>query len=572
MTHFAGYLLREGAAPAATAQRAVLDRMARSPGLQVQERSSPRFWIACQTVPAWRSDDTLLSGPDALVAMAGDALMTEGDEAPTAEQSAARLRAALLGDTPAALAAAQGTFAAAAWDIGRQQLTLAVDKVASRCLYVREQADRVSFATSLRLLRALAPDGEAVDEQGLAETLFFGQPLGARTVFQGVRVLRPAQRLRVSGALQVNADTYADMMAPAPAPHEPEAVLERLHQVFARAVRRRLQPGPQEAFLSGGMDSRAVVAALVDAGVPVRSFCTAYAGSIDDVVGRIVAQRFGTAHETWHRTPAERVRIALDPFALYARDHFPPRQPAAARQLWSGDGGSVTLGHVYMTRPAVELASGPISADTIRRLFPGLAHRPTRQVAGSKAAAWAEMATAGALEEFRTLQAAAPDRRLFQFYMRNDQARHLYHHFEAIDQSGIELLTPFFDGEFVALVASLPIDGFLYHGVYNEWIKHFRCGAGDIYWQPYRGHQAGPHPSPVVQADQWDGSWYEGADVRRAYREVLDGLLATRHGLAEAYVSRPRLRAIRWLNAAGVSRYNFEIAYARNVVGQLGPA
>ena len=44
------------------------------------------------------------------------------------------------------------------------------------------------------------------------------------------------------------------------------------------------------------------------------------------------------------------------------------------------------------------------------------------------------------MAELSKCQAAAPDRRLFHFYMRNDQARHLYHHLDSIDLTQVELL------------------------------------------------------------------------------------------------------------------------------------
>ena len=113
-----------------------------------------------------------------------------------------------------------------------------------------------------------------------------------------------------------------------------------------------------------------------------------------------VAAAFGTRHVTWHRTPADRILTALDPFAMYAREHFPSSQGAAgARRLWSGDGGSVTLGHVYMSSATVEAAGRRLNTDAVRALFPVLRSRPTRQIGRRQTAHLSELATAGALAE-----------------------------------------------------------------------------------------------------------------------------------------------------------------------------
>jgi len=565
VSHFAGYLLRPGGQRDRGREQAVLERMARSPALTLSVQGTDRFWLVCQTVPARRADDLVLHAEGGVSVLAGEPL-NGSDTEPAAPAAEALFRRDALDGSVRSLVASPGTFAVAAWNPRTETLLLATDHVASRSLYFISDDQHIAFATSLRLLRALLPSGDEVDEQGVAETVFFGQCLGSRTPFKNVQVLRPGQALRVDARWQPSAHDYLDRLNRPIEPVPPGDIVQMLHHAFAKAVSRRLRPGPQEAFLSGGMDSRAVVAALTDAGRPVRSFCTAYAGSLDDIVSREVAQRLGTRHVIKHRTPAERVRVALDPFAQYAREHFPPESgPAVGRRLWSGDGGSVTLGHVYMNRDSVAVAAGRLDHAALMQLFPALGRRPTRQLSRQTTARWAELAEAGAAAEFQRLSGAPPERRLFHFYMQNDQARHLYHHFDGIDLNGIELLTPFFDGDFVALVSRLPIEPFLAHGIYNRWIRGFRCGAGEVYWQTYRGHEPCPHPAPVVTADQWDQAWYAGAEVRRAYRDIARQVLGRGPSAADRFVSRPMLRAFSWFNAAGSTRFDHEIAFARNI-------
>ena len=424
------------------------------------------------------------------------------------------------------------------------------------------------------LLHALSDGAWQADEQGLAETAFIGQPLGDRTCVASVRVLRPGSALVAEPSTGSRIVVYTNLSTTPRRQATQEDAIEWLHTTFRTAVRRRLDGDVQQAFLSGGLDSRAVVAGLVDLGKPVRTFCAAYPGSIDDVVGELVARRMGTKHQTWQRRPADRVRTALDAFAIYARDHFETHEsgPAPARKMWSGDGGSVTLGHVYLKEASVATAAASIDAVSVRQLFASLSGSPTRQLGQRHVAHWRGLATQGVIDELRDLGDVEPSRRLFHFYMRNDQARHLYHHFESIDQSRIELLTPFFDRDFVALVASLPIEWFLYHRLYNRWIGGFGCGANEIFWQPYRGHEPGPHANPTPSADQWDQSWYQGRDVRRAYADVgREVLLRSTAPVVAPFVNRPLLRAVLALNALGVSRYNYEIAFARNIVANLLP-
>jgi asparagine synthase (glutamine-hydrolysing) len=222
-------------------------------------------------------------------------------------------------------------------------------------------------------------------------------------------VLRPGHALLVEASGEAREQRYFDLAAVTPRSMPQDEAVPALHGAFSRAVQRRLRAGEQQAFLSGGLDSRAVVAELIDQGQTVRSFCAAYPGSLDDLAGQQIAAHLGTRHHTWHRSPADRVRVALDPFALYARDHFPDPLGQGARAIWSGDGGSVTLGHVYMNEATVERAAGAIDGGVVRDLFPGLNGRPTRQIARQKLERWADLATDGALQAFGEL-AHAPAR------------------------------------------------------------------------------------------------------------------------------------------------------------------
>ncbi len=559
MSHFAGYLKTRPQDDDASSERALLGRMARTSHAPTQQLRSGRLWVAAVSVPVFRDAVVTAFGPG-LVAMAGDPLPE-----PSAPQD---LLAGLAACRWQSLECTLGSFAALGWD--GERLLLATDKVGSRPLYWKREAGRLLFATSLRWLRSLQGEAERVDEQGLAETLFLGQPLANRTALAGVQVLRPGHALLVEASGEAREQRYFDLAAVTPRSMPQDEAVPALHGAFSRAVQRRLRAGEQQAFLSGGLDSRAVVAELIDQGQTVRSFCAAYPGSLDDLAGQQIAAHLGTRHHTWHRSPADRVRVALDPFALYARDHFPDPEGRRARAIWSGDGGSVTLGHVYMNEATVERAAGAIDGGVVRDLFPGLNGRPTRQIARQKLERWADLANDGALQAFGELAHAPPERRLFLFYMLNDQARHLYHHFERIEESGVELLTPFFDAEFVTLVQSLPIAWFLRHRLYNDWIQGFRCQAGSLYWQPYRNHIPGPHANPWPSADQWSSQWYSGADVRRSYREIAADVLRRRDPLVAPLINRPLLHLVRLRHALGLGGQEYEVSYARNLVGLLG--
>ena len=545
--------------------------MSREASIRPQQIQDDLLWVATLTVPTFSQSIAFQHKTQTMGVVAGDPIFIDQHRAPTAAQSSKAVFDVLANQQITQLTHTRGMFCAMAWNAPERCLTLATDKLANRCLYFKDNGKKLVFSTSLRLLRVLSDDAEKVDEQGLAEQLFFGQPMADRTLFDGIKVLGPGQALMLQAGQPPQIFTYSDYTTVPRVKLSMAEAAAQLHDRFSDAVRRRMPNSEQEAFLSGGMDSRAVVAELVDQGHTVRTFCAAYPDSIDDLVSADVAKAFGAAHTIWHRSPADRILVALDPFAIYARENFPTLDGrSTARTVWSGDGGSVTLGHVYMSARSVELAGHTPTMAGMFALFPNLRARPTRQIGSRKIQQLAELAAAGAMNELARCGGADPDRRLFHFYMRNDQARHLYHHFESIDLSQIELLTPFFDADFVDLVAALPTDYFLGHKLYNQWITGFKCNAGCIYWQPYRGHLPGPHPNPYQAGDQWDNSWYTGAAISRAYTKLAGQLCGRRDGLVQPYLKRGILRACQLLSRFGISKYNYEIAYARNMLHQLG--
>lgn len=574
MSHFIGLWQRDGLAwrelEHAAFERVLAALKGRSDHC-VDTLAEGSFWCAAVSVSPngvsclQRASQGL--PPGLAGAVAGDPLPVGADGRDIADGAAWLVRH-LAWQGAAAAAACCGMFAAMAFDTGAARLTLATDHLANRALYHAIAPGRVAFSTSLDLLRLLQGGDERVDEQGLAELILMQQPLGRRTVLRDIAVLGPGELLCIDASSHRH-ETAIDHTATPRQVLDHEAALAAVHARFGEAVRRRLQPAREveEAFLSGGMDSRCVVAELIDRGHRVRTFSAAFADSVDDVSSRAVAAAFGTEHTVWHKQAADRVRVALDPFTTYARRHFPAREGAnRPRAIWSGDGGSVALGHVYLTPANVALAAQPASAEVALKLFPQLG-RPavSRHFGAARSRRLREAALAGVVEELRRCEQAPPDRRLFHFYMRNDQMRHLAHQHEAVDRTGIELLTPFFDRDFVAQVAALPIEGFLLHRFYNDWIRGFRCGAGDHHWQPYPGHLPSPHEPPQGVRGQWDRTWYEGPDVRRSYQAIARDLLRWPAPLARGWIRAPVLRAAAVASRLGSARWHHEIELARNL-------
>src|SRR2546426_31040 len=90
-----------------------------------------------------------------------------------------------------------GVFCAIHYDPETARLTLLADKLGLRPLYYWIGPRYVVFATSLRLLDALPEVPRIMDLRAVTEIAHFGYPLGDRTPYRDVAVLRPAEIVEV---------------------------------------------------------------------------------------------------------------------------------------------------------------------------------------------------------------------------------------------------------------------------------------------------------------------------------------------------------------------------------------
>lgn len=193
----------------------------------------------------------------------------------------------------------RGMFAFAVWDASKRRLLLARDRVGIKPLFYRNEPGRIVFASELRALRALCEQPLELDPQAIYDFFAFRYVPAPRTVYRGVEKLLPGHVL-VADANGIRVTSYWDLPLtvgrPRPAAEWRQAVLDLLKE----AVRLRLIADvPLGVFLSGGVDSSALVALMAELGArPLRSFSVGFdePGYSELPFARIVAQRFATEH------------------------------------------------------------------------------------------------------------------------------------------------------------------------------------------------------------------------------------------------------------------------------------
>jgi asparagine synthase (glutamine-hydrolysing) len=161
-----------------------------------------------------------------------------------------------------------GMFAFALWDAGRQRLLLARDRAGEKPLYwqARGDGDGLLFASELGALRAHPAASSRIDPAAIGDFLSLGYTLGERPLLAGVRRLPPAHRLAVERDRPLVPERYWDLAASFRRKQrfaDDREAAETLDRLLTDAVGLRLVSDvPLGAFLSGGIDSSTVVAAM----------------------------------------------------------------------------------------------------------------------------------------------------------------------------------------------------------------------------------------------------------------------------------------------------------------------
>lgn len=336
----------------------------------------------------------------------------------------------------------RGMFAFALWDSKRGRLVLARDRLGQKPLHYRDDADALRFASEPFALHAGYSGPLSPDPLALRSYLALGYVPAPRSAFSDAAKLPPACVLVKEPGRAPEIHRYWSLSygpkLPANTARQRAAIDERIREGIFEAVRlRRISDVPLGAFLSGGLDSSAVTAALARAGGPPETFSIGFGDRRYDErrYAREVARRYRCQHHEEVVAPdaaavAELLAVRFgEPFAdssalpCYYLARMARRSVTVAL---SGDGGDEVFGgyNRHLAEGlAARLSEGPpclaallraaASAlpDRAGRDDPG--HRLRRFVAGLslppelRAASWARIAQEGELAALLTRGFAA---------------------------------------------------------------------------------------------------------------------------------------------------------------------
>ena len=172
----------------------------------------------------------------------------------------------------------RGMFAFAIWDAKKRTLLLARDRLGIKPLYVVLADWGLAFASELKALLAIGASARTLDWNALDMYFQLGYIPAPASPFTDVRKLEPGETLLWRDTGTTTTRRYWDL--PAETREPPRKVEDRLLDWLDDSVAAHLVSDvPVAAFLSGGLDSSAVVASMAIQGERPHAFTARYHGS-----------------------------------------------------------------------------------------------------------------------------------------------------------------------------------------------------------------------------------------------------------------------------------------------------
>ncbi len=210
-----------------------------------------------------------------------------------------------------------GDFAAALWDGVEKRLTLLTDHLGMHPLYYHVRGEQLFIGTHVAHLLALPDLHPKLDRRALATFLAVEYPVGEATLVEQIALVPPATRLSwKDGMMRLESYWRPWTLSPSPMQARERWLEGLIHYLREAIAHQRRGDGESGLLLSGGLDSRLLLALLTEAGVRPSTYTFGLRNSDDVRWGREVARRVGLPHRVAVLRPSHLPRVAERAIAL----------------------------------------------------------------------------------------------------------------------------------------------------------------------------------------------------------------------------------------------------------------
>ena len=192
----------------------------------------------------------------------------------------------------------RGMFAFAIWDERHRRLFLARDRLGQKPLVYCQQNGKLFFGSEIKAILQAPGVRREIDPIALDNYLTYGYVPHPQTMLAGIRKLQPAHfAVFEKGDLRVHRYWSVDWSFESIAPTD--ELRERIREELSTAVKLRMRSDvPLGAFLSGGIDSTAIVGLMREHKDDVKTYTIGFPvdGYDESKYARIAASHLGTQH------------------------------------------------------------------------------------------------------------------------------------------------------------------------------------------------------------------------------------------------------------------------------------
>lgn len=219
-----------------------------------------------------------------------------------------------------------GMFAFAIWDKQKREVFIARDRLGIKPLYLHHTGKEIIFSSELRALLASGMVKGKISPEALSDYLAYQTVHAPGCILKDVEMLLPGHRMYIHDGHKVSTEAWwklSDFKPSAKKDISAEEAKKQVRHLLLKSVERRLVADvPFGAFLSGGIDSSAVVGLMSEVSPgSVKTFSVTFDEEAfsEAKYARMVAEKFKTDHHEIKLKPEDFRDELLD--ALHAMDH-----------------------------------------------------------------------------------------------------------------------------------------------------------------------------------------------------------------------------------------------------------
>jgi asparagine synthase (glutamine-hydrolysing) len=217
-----------------------------------------------------------------------------------------------------------GMYAFAIYDVVEKKLTIARDRLGVKPLYYYYGDEGLLFSSEIRPIIHSKVKTFSLNKDVLAEYAMYQTVLAPNTIIKGVKVLLPGNYLEYQSNKATITEYYSlNKFSVANNDISYLETCNKVNELLTLSVQRRLVADvPFGAFLSGGIDSSAIVGLMSKVSAEkIQTFNISFDESefSESKYARLIAEKFNTQHHEIKLTPGDFLKQL--PEALAAMDH-----------------------------------------------------------------------------------------------------------------------------------------------------------------------------------------------------------------------------------------------------------